>query len=78
MIEDEVIKLYNKGLTRQEISLKGYKIRSFTNCRGKKNILCNCEGDEVWLPAKHIKLNSDKTILIEDWLLNAKKEQGQL
>ena len=60
------------------VKINGLKIREYTNCRGKKNILCDCEGDLIWFPSKHIKLNDDATILMEEWLYNAKVSKGEL
>lgn len=60
------------------VKIIGKKIREYKNCRGKVNILCDCEGDIVWFPSKHIQINNDNTILIEEWLYNAKVAKGEL
>lgn len=44
----------------------------------QNSILLNCEGDEVWFPTAHIKINKDGTVLIEKWLYDAKVAEGKL
>lgn len=55
------------------VKINGKEIRPYNN-----STLVNCEGDEVWLPTDRIKINSDGTILIEEWLYNAKVKEGKL
>jgi hypothetical protein len=54
------------------IRIAAIKIRDYN-----KSVLMDCEGDQVWLPLSKIKIE-DKTILIEEWLYNAKVEAGEL
>lgn len=59
------------------IRIKGYKIRSYKR-DGKSSTLCNCEGDQIWFPDKYIKFEDGGTMLIEEWLYNAKVAKGEL
>ncbi len=43
-----------------------------------KSTLMSCEGDRVWFPAKCIQVNSDGTMLVEEWLYKAKVKEGKL
>jgi hypothetical protein len=44
-----------------------------------KNILMDCEGDEVWFPKDRIEIDSaESTMLIEEWLYKAIVEEGKL
>lgn len=43
-----------------------------------KNVLMDCEGDEVWFPGDRVEINPNGTILIEEWLYNAKVKEGKL
>lgn len=43
-----------------------------------ESTLMNCEGDQVYFPTKCIQINDDGTMLIEEWLYNAKVKEGKL
>ena len=51
-------------------------IRSYRR-KGKLSLLFDCEGDEVWFPNEFVK-DEGQTILIEEWLYNAKVSKGEL
>lgn len=71
----EQLRLNNKPA----IKIAGTLVRKFkAHNTGKVSVLCDCEGDEVWFPAKCISINSDGTILIEEWLYDAKIKAGEL
>lgn len=59
------------------IRIAARKLRIFKRA-GKTNILFDCEGDQVWLPGAFIKEEANGTILIEEWLYNAKVAEGLL
>ena len=46
--------------------------------QGPNTVLMDCEGDEVWFPKKHIEIEKEQTMLIEEWLYNAKVSKGEL
>jgi len=46
--------------------------------QGPNTVLMDCEGDEVWFPKKHVQIEEDGTMLIEEWLYNAKVRKGEL
>jgi len=53
-------------------------IRSYKR-KGATSLLFNCEGDEVWFPSNHVKSeDAEGTLLIEEWLYNAKVGKGEL
>lgn len=47
--------------------------------KGKISWLFNCEGKQIWFPAKSVKKEaSGTTILVEKWLYEDKVEKGEL
>ena len=66
----EILEVNNKPATR----ISGTIIKN-----SEKSYLCDCEGDKVWLPKNCIKIEKEtKTILVQDWLYEMKKESGEL
>ena len=65
----ENLRLNNKPA----IKITAYKMWDWGN-----STLMNCESDQVYFPKKCIQINEDGTMLVEEWLYNAKVKEGKL
>jgi hypothetical protein len=60
------------------IKIKARYLMRFKS-RGKISWLFDCEGRQVWFPAKCVKkLPSEDEILVEKWLFDEKVKGGEL